>query len=125
MLILRIIGFEARRGICVELIGKLKTVVSTVKELGITPQQVSPFILQNAIQGTFEKTVVAYTDGLFGKSERTPEVCQQLADVIYGAVCNIIRTYGLTDVQFIEVINNKINPVVDGYKSGNPHEEVV
>ena len=124
MPVLRIIGFEARNVICLELIKLLKQSVASIVELQITSEQVTPFVFTDGVlQERRSECVVVYVDGLFEKPERTPEVCQRLTSVIYLAVRDIVLRYGLTDVKFIEVINNKINPKVDGYTSGNPHED--
>lgn len=114
----RVIGFEARDGICLELISDLKQAVASVKELQVTPDNVSPFIMKGAMQAVSGERVFVFIDGLFEKDERTPEVCQKLTEVVFEAVTGIVQKYELFEVRFVEVINYKINPQTDGYTGG-------
>ena len=95
MPVIRVIGFEAGDEICLELIGALKDFVSYVDDLGVTPEQVSPFIERGTMQVVPGEQVIVYIDGLFDKEERTPAVCQKLTDAVYGAVQLIVKKYEL------------------------------
>lgn len=124
MPILKVLGFGRSISREQALIKNLKYAVASVKELGVTTDQVTPFIM-NATQAKPNEVIVIEVYGLFQEGNngviRNKPILEKICRNIFISMWGFLLGNGITETQLIEVI---VDPRVDRdkgeYFSANP-----
>lgn len=118
MPVIRIDGLMAPKKAYQELFKDLKFRVAQIQGLGVTREQVSPYVNPHIIQEEAGGGVFVYLEGLFDKPGRTPAVRQELVDAVFDVIYVFVKTKKLRLIKFIEVIPYRIDPKENGYRNG-------